>query len=85
MGVCLSVGTWRVSRYPNPRADLDDGLCARTHLSKGGGPKIWKAEGNMFENFLQKARCSAVSLNPDLTQPAPIQPPLCWALKSHKI
>jgi len=74
MFVCLSVGMWRANENPNPCSDLDKILHTHPHLSKEGfgegltpalslpgpgGPKILKAEGNIFEKCLQNKRWSA--------------------------
>jgi len=67
MSVCLFVGMWRANGIPNPCTDLDEILHTHPHLSKEGfgtgltpapappgpgGPKILKAEGDIFENSL---------------------------------
>jgi len=66
MLVCLSVSMWRANGNPNPCTHLNEILHTHPHLSKEGfgtgltlapppgpgGPKILKAEGDIFENSL---------------------------------
>jgi len=67
LSVCLFVGMWGANGNPNPCTDHDEILHTHPHVPKEGfgpgltppppppgpgGPKILKAEGDIFENSL---------------------------------